>query len=89
MRKHTHKTHTNVIKDEQLAEWVRDAISWKLLMGRTKGRHGWWDQDVCSIDALAAEARQLMNQGRHQYLDAAILMLMVAYRMDKVEGSDG
>ena len=75
-------------KDRQLVEWATDHILWKLATSRVNGRHGWWDQNVCSIEGLEEHAMKHINRGRSQYLDAAILLLMAAYVIDEVEGKD-
>lgn len=44
--------NTEVIADTMLTRFTSQAMEEKLAESRAKGKHGWWDKDVCSIEYL-------------------------------------
>ena len=71
--------------DEALAHWANGQIQAALGKGRDKGRAGWHDPAQCPIERLETLARQHFDRGPHQFVDAAVLLLMHAYRTAQTE----
>jgi len=42
----------NAFADSKLVAFAKDAMLEKLTKAREKGRHGWWDPEVCTVEDL-------------------------------------
>lgn len=51
------------IADDVLCEWAAKLMKEKLNDSREKGRHGWYDNDVCTIDDLRVMLTQAIDKG--------------------------
>ena len=72
--------------DARLAKWAHKKISEALEKGRGKGRRGWHDPNQCSTGDLEKRVFEHLDRGRSQYVDAAVLVLMAAWRLEEVPG---
>ena len=75
----------NEIIDTEFARWTNYQIHYMLAKGRRKGRGGWHDPEQCTTKSLATLAQAHVNRGKDQYIDAAILYLMAAWREEQSE----
>ncbi|MFO4754346.1 hypothetical protein V5H08_11840 [Vibrio cholerae] len=51
--------------DKQLLIATQSEMAKKLGEHREKGRHGWWNKDVCSIEDLYSYRRKALNENDH------------------------
>ena len=51
--------------DQQLSIATGAEMSKKLKSSRMKGRHGWWDENVCTIDQLYAMRSMALLDNDH------------------------
>lgn len=51
--------------DKQLLIATQSEMAKKLGEHREKGRHGWWNKDVCSIEDLYLYRRKALNENDH------------------------
>lgn len=72
----------DVNMDNRLVGWASTAMREKLNRGRDKGRSGWHNPEECSVEKLVQNARYHIDKDDGQLLDAAILLLMAAYRRE-------
>ena len=49
--------------DERLVGYAAMAMKKKLEIARAKGRGGWWDSEICSIDQLRGLLREHLEKG--------------------------
>ena len=68
--------------DEKLLAWATNMILQALVKGARKGRSGWQHPRKCSQRLLVHMAKEHIMRGPSQYLDAAVLLLMAAFRHD-------
>ena len=68
--------------DTAFQGWVMKRMYYSMTSSRAKGRFGWHNPDLCKVDHLEDLAAQHASRGPDQYIDAAILYLMAAYRYD-------
>lgn len=55
----------------------------KLIVSRDKGRHGWWDEEECTVEYLNALLKQQVEKG--DMVDIANLAMMIKLR-ELIEG---
>ncbi|EHA1127126.1 hypothetical protein FG475_18795 [Vibrio navarrensis] len=51
--------------DKQLLIATQSEMAKKLGEHREKGRHGWWNKDVCSIEDLYSYRRKALSENDH------------------------
>ena len=68
------------ILDRQLTDWSHEQIGRALAKGRARGRSGWEDPEQCPAQRLIDMAQAHIDRGPNQFVDAAVLLLMAAYR---------
>ena len=69
-------------RDALLTAWARDRVDEALRKGRRKGRRGWHDPDCVTDASLLRMVDEHIGRGPAQYVDAAVLLLMLAWRRE-------
>ena len=72
-----------------LTQNLQDGLTTKFIIclqrDDARGRGGWHDPEQCTTKSLATLAQAHVNRGKEQYIDAAILYLMAAWREEQSE----
>jgi len=72
------KTDSESFADSQLLNGIQAEMSAKLAAHRHKGRHGWWDENVCKIEDLYSYRDQAIKDKDH--ISVLIYTSMIAAR---------
>lgn len=74
-------TATEQFVDAHLVTLTAAEFTRKLAEARLKGRHGWWNDQLCSEQTLHDMLLEHVGKGNEDsYLDIAILAMMIHYR---------
>lgn len=59
----TKHSNSEQLIDSRLCEWSAILMGEKLDLSRSKGRHGWYDNEVCTIEDLRGMLSQAVDSG--------------------------